>query len=95
MTEDRVETYARLMEAQVLIARAREKCGTAVTAIEAALDESEPAAPEREGDRALYLSMLRRYVDALGGELREQNCLEAVFPEETIGLPPAPPGGPA
>ncbi len=91
MSDDRIETYARLMEAQVLIARTRERRGSAVAVIEAALEHSEPDAPELRADRELYLSTLRRYVEKLGGRLRDQGGLAALFPEETIALPPAPP----
>lgn len=91
MSDGRADTYARLMEAQVLIARVLERHGTGAAAIEHALDASEADAPELESDRELYRSTLRRYVEALGGDLRERGGLRAVFPEESIDLPPAPP----
>jgi hypothetical protein len=64
--------------------------GTSAATIEQALDKSESDAPERESDSELYLSTLRRYVAALGGQLHERGGLRAVFPEESIDLPAAP-----
>ncbi len=90
MSDDRVEAYARLMEAQVLVARALTERGMEPAVIEAALDDSEPDAPELESERELYVSTLRRYIEALGGELCERHGLKAVFPKETMDLPPAP-----
>jgi hypothetical protein len=90
VNDSRTATYSRLIEAQALIARACERRGTPVKAIEDALEISESSAPERESDRELYLGTLRRYVEALGGALRGEGGLEAIFPEQNIGLPPAP-----
>jgi hypothetical protein len=86
----RVATYADLMEAEDRIAAARMHRGVHIETIEQALDFAESPDPERESDRELYLGILRRYVEALGGELREVLPPAAVFPEETIELPVAP-----
>lgn len=90
MSGGRAGTYARLMEAQVLIARVLQGHGTSAATIEQALDKSESDAPELDSHRELYISTLRRYVEALGGELRERGGLRAVFSDESIELPPAP-----
>jgi hypothetical protein len=92
LNDSRVATYADLMEAEDRIAAARMHRGATNETIEQALDHAESPDPERESDRELYLGTLRRYVEALGGELREVPRPAAVFPEETIELPGAPRG---
>jgi ribosome-binding protein aMBF1 (putative translation factor) len=87
-----VEAYARLIEAQGRIANARERHGVSYRRVADALDAGEPDAPELESGRSLYRSTLTRYVEALGGELRQEVALFAVFPGQRVELPP-PPGG--
>lgn len=56
------------------------------------LDVSQANISRIEHEDDVYLSTLRDYVCALGGDLR----LEAVFPDETISIIPAhPPSAPA
>jgi hypothetical protein len=74
------------MEAQERIAQARSRAGVTDAVIAEALTASEPAAPEALQDEELYLGMLARCVEALGGHLD----VAAVFPEETIELPRGP-----
>ncbi|HEX5193162.1 MAG TPA: hypothetical protein VFW09_10190 [Solirubrobacteraceae bacterium] len=79
----RADVYARLMEAQELIAQHRYKDGATDATIEAALD----AVDERLGDDArredLYLAALAIYIDELGGTL----ALWAVFADGMVVLP--------
>jgi hypothetical protein len=83
MTRSRADVYARLMEAQELIAQIRYRRGVADATIEAALD----AVDERLADDArredLYLAALAVYVEELGGSLQ----LRAVFADGTVALP--------
>ena len=77
----RVAVYARLMDAQQLIAEALAARGVdddqLVRALELAADDS------AEHDCDIYLNELSRYVAALGGRLE----LRAVFPQETVTVP--------
>ena len=83
MTRSRADVYARLMEAQELVAQHRYRRGVADATIEAALD----AIDERLADDArredLYLAALAVYVEELGGALE----LRAVFADGTVPLP--------
>ena len=83
LTRSRADVYARLMEAQELIAQDRYRRGIADATIEAALD----AVDERLGDDArredLYLAALAIYVEELGGTLR----LCAHFADDSVPLP--------
>jgi hypothetical protein len=83
LTRSRADVYARLMEAQELIAQHRYKGGASDATIEAAFD----AVDERLADDArredLYLAALAVYVQELGGRL----ALYAVFADGTVELP--------
>ena len=71
----RIGTYERLMDAQDAVARALYERGVGDAAIAAALDECEPADTTSVHDVDLYLGVLSRYVELLGGRLE----LQAVF----------------
>ena len=83
LTRSRADVYARLMDAQELIAQDRYRRGVADATIEAALD----AIDERLADDArredLYLAALAVYVEELGGALE----LRAVFADGMVPLP--------
>lgn len=79
----RAEVYARLMEAQELIAQDRYRRGIADAAIEAALDAIDERLTEDARREDLYLGALAVYVAQLGGALQ----LRAVFAEGTVTLP--------
>lgn len=83
LTRSRADVYARLMEAQELIAQDRYRGGVTDEQIESALD----AVDERLADDArredLYLAALAIYVEELGGTLE----LRAAFAGTTVALP--------
>ena len=83
LTRSRADVYARLIEAQELIAQDRFHRGAADVVIEAALDavDERLAADARRED--LYLASLAVYVQELGGSLQ----LHAVFADGTVALP--------
>jgi hypothetical protein len=78
----RIGTYERLMEAQDAVAKALYGRGVSDRAIAAALDECEPADTTGVHDVDLYLGVLARYVELLGGRLE----LQAVFAEAEVRL---------
>ena len=80
VSDQRVATYVRLMDAQERIARARSRRGVSDAAIDQAFDGSELISADGEPEDDLYLGSLSRYVAALGGHLE----VLAVFPDETI-----------
>lgn len=85
--EARVAAYALILEAQDRIAAARSRAGVADVAIDAALEECEPANPESLSPRDLYLTTVERFVSALGGWVDGS----ARFGEDPpIALPAAP-----
>jgi hypothetical protein len=98
LDEQRVATYARLMEAQERIAQARSRRGEAQARIADALAASEAGIEEGGGEDDLYLAALARYVEALGGRLEGGRLeVQAVFRDETIVVRREPDdgGGPA
>lgn len=80
VNEKLVAAYDRVLEAEERIAQARSRRGETAARIAEALTLSEPDGAEVEVEEDLYLSVLARYVAALGGHLE----VHAVFPEETI-----------
>jgi transcriptional regulator with XRE-family HTH domain len=88
--EARVETYKRLLDAEVRLDDLRRRRGITQIQLAKALEVSQPNVSRIEQEDDVYLSTLARYVAALGGHLE----LRAVFPEETVTLlrTPAPPG---
>jgi hypothetical protein len=82
VNERRVASYKRLMDAEELIAHARYRRGESEAAIEEALALSDLNDSEVGEEPDLYLTVLSRYVAALGGHLE----VLAVFPQETIAV---------
>ncbi len=82
--EARVAAYARIIEAQNLIANALTGAGVTDAEIDAALDACEPPDPESLSPRDLYLAAIEPFVAALGGRLDGR---AAVFGEQRIELP--------
>jgi hypothetical protein len=80
LNERRVATYERLMDAEELIAHARYEHGVSDETILGALCVSEPQGARFDDEHELYLTVLGRYVAALGGLLE----LRAVFPEGAV-----------
>lgn len=92
LNEARVDTYRRLLDAQLQIAEQLLQRGLVTEEqLDEALSASQASGSAAETEDDLYLASLTRYVAALGGHLE----LRAVFPEETVTLmrsdPPAPP----
>ena len=86
LNEERVETYRRLLDAEIRLNDLRRRRGLSQAEVAHALEVSQPNISRIESEDDLYLSTLARYVTALGGYLE----LRAVFPEETITLLRAP-----
>jgi hypothetical protein len=82
VNECRAATYARLMDAQERIARARYRRGVSDEKVQEALAASALDDAEVVGEEELYLRSLAQYVAALGGHVE----VVAVFPEETISV---------
>ncbi len=82
VSEKRVAAYERVMDAEQLIAEARYRRGVSHAAITDALAVSERDGSDTTQEDDAYLSILGRYVEALGGYLE----VRAVFPEEAITL---------
>jgi hypothetical protein len=76
----RAGIYERLMDAQERIARARYQHGIENGIIQAALDQADEELSEDDRREDLYLSSLRHYVRALGGQLE----VRAVFGDEAV-----------
>lgn len=82
LNEDRVETYRRLLDAEIRLNDLRRKRGLSQAEVAEALEVSQPNVSRIEQEDDVYLSTLARYVAALGGRLE----VNAVFPEETVRL---------
>jgi hypothetical protein len=82
LSEARVDTYRRLMDAETRLDEVRRRRGVGEEAVAAALEINEPDSPDAEPEEEAYLATLARYVALLGGRLE----LLAVFPEETVTL---------
>ena len=80
--ESEVESYRRLMDAELRLAEARRRRGVSQAVIAEALEVSQPNVSRIEQQHDVYLSTLARYVAALGGHLE----VVVVFPDETITL---------
>lgn len=80
VNDKRVDLYARIMEAQQRIARARYRHGVADEVVQAALDAVDERMSDDERREDLYLSALKYYVEALGGRLE----VRAVFGDEAV-----------
>lgn len=82
LSERRMDTYQRLMEAEARLDEVRRRRGLAETVIADLLDELEGAEPSLEPQDDLYLATIARYVAKLGGHVE----VLAVFPEQTVTL---------
>jgi transcriptional regulator with XRE-family HTH domain len=70
------------MEDVLALAELRQACGTTQREVAESLNVSQANVSRIEHEEDLYLSTLRGYVAALGGELE----LRAVFPDRTVTL---------
>jgi hypothetical protein len=82
LNERRVAAYERLMQAEEQITQERLRNGASEAEIARALEISEAGLSEIEDDD-LYVTVLSRYVSALGGRLEG---VAAVFHEGTVRL---------
>lgn len=81
----RVATYKRAMEDALALAKLRTDHGMTQTAMAETFGVSQPTISRIEHEEDIYLSTLRGYVAALGGELE----IHAVFPDGKVALVPA------
>ncbi len=77
-----VEQEMRIMDAITTLHQAREQRGVTQTELARALDVSQANVSRTERKEDLFLSTIRRYVEALGGGLE----VRAVFPDQTVML---------
>jgi len=77
-----IEQEMRIMEAITTLHQAREQRGVTQTELARALDVSQANVSRTERKQDLFLSTIRRYVEALGGELE----VRAIFPDQTVTL---------
>jgi DNA-binding XRE family transcriptional regulator len=80
-----VATYKRAMEDALALAELRAQRGLTQIAVANALGVTQANISRIEHEEDLYLSTLRGYLAALGGELE----INAVFPDGTVTLVPA------
>ena len=73
------------MEDALALAELRSRCGLTQTAVAETLGVTQANISRIEHEEDLYLSTLRSYVAALGGELE----VNAVFPDGKVALVPA------
>jgi transcriptional regulator with XRE-family HTH domain len=79
---ERIAQYRRAIEAALRLAEVRARRGMTQQEVAAVLAVSQANVSRIEHKEDLYLSTLRGYVAALGGELE----VNAVFPDETVSL---------
>jgi transcriptional regulator with XRE-family HTH domain len=79
---ERIAQYRRAIEAALRLAEIRARRGMTQQEVAAVLAVSQANVSRIEHEEDLYLSTLRGYVAALGGELE----VNAVFPDETVAL---------
>jgi transcriptional regulator with XRE-family HTH domain len=77
-----VARYRRELEAELTLAELRKAREMTQVQLAAALDATQPGISKIERQTDLYLSTLRSYVQALGGELD----LIAVFPDGVVPI---------
>lgn len=70
--------HRRLVDAVGMLSALREARGATQRQIAVAADSTQANVPQIEHTQDIYLSTLRRYVEALGGRLE----IAAVFPDE-------------
>ena len=78
----RVDEYRRLMDAVLTLYRVREERGMTQVDVAKALDVTQGNVSRIENSPDVYVSTLRRYVEALGGHLE----LTAVFDDQVVPL---------
>jgi DNA-binding XRE family transcriptional regulator len=79
---ERVEQYRQELLAQLTLAELREARALTQKQLAAALNTTQSGISRIEHETDLYLSTLRKYVEALGGELR----LEVVFADGAVSI---------
>lgn len=84
----RIEAHKRAMRDALALAELRGQRGLTQESVAAALNVSQTRVSRIERQDDLYLSTLRQYVAALGGELH----ITAVFPDEAVELVAGPAG---
>ncbi|MGH2559651.1 MAG: helix-turn-helix domain-containing protein [Thermomicrobiales bacterium] len=84
-----IAEHERAMADAIRLAELRNQRGLTQEAVAEALDVSQTRVSRIERQDDLYLSTLREYVVALGGELH----LSAVFPDEVVEIAAAPSEG--
>jgi hypothetical protein len=77
-----MDTYQRLMDAEVRLDHVRRRRCLPETAVAEALDAIEGEGPTIEPQDDLYLETISRYVAQLGGHIE----VLAVFPSESVTL---------
>jgi hypothetical protein len=82
LSETRMDTYQRLMDAESRLDHRRRDRGLRETAMADALDAIEGGGDRVVPEDDLYLRTISRYVSELGGHIE----VVAVFPEETVTL---------
>lgn len=82
LSEKRMDTYQRLMDAESRLDRIRQRRGLGETAMADALDAIEGGGDQIEPEDDLYLRTITRYVTELGGHIE----VVAVFPEGSVTL---------
>ncbi len=82
LSEQRMDTYQRLMDAEVRLDEVRRRRGLSETAIADALDAIEGDGSVIEPQDDLYLATIARYVAELGGHIE----VLAVFEDESVTL---------
>jgi DNA-binding XRE family transcriptional regulator len=78
----RVDDYKRVIADALALAALRSERGVSQRQVAGALGVSQANVSRIEHEEDVYLSTLRRYVAALGGELE----VTAVFPDERVTL---------
>jgi DNA-binding XRE family transcriptional regulator len=78
----RSEAYARAIKDALRLGELRSELGVTQVEMARQLDVTQANVSRIEHEEDLYLSTLRSYVEALGGELE----LRAVFPDRTVQL---------
>lgn len=81
----RILERKRNIETALALSRLREECEATQKDVAEAMKVSQPNISRIEHEEDIYLSTLRDYVEALGGELE----INAVFPDRKVCLEPA------
>lgn len=78
----KIDEGKRIMDTIMTLHQLREQMGVSQEALARAWETSQANVSKIERKDDLYLSSIRRYVEALGGEME----VHAVFPDQTIEL---------